>query len=178
MQRYPSVLDLGAIPWRDVGLAALQTFILYWVTMAGLKLVGRRAFGELGPQDIVLLLLLSEAFSVGLMPQQGGFWASLTSGVTLLTVVAVTERVPLLRRLLDSRPVDVVTRGRERREAMERFYVDAGDLEKLAREYGVPDAGAFERIVIEGDGKLTGVLKPEHRPAGSASLRDERSTSG
>lgn len=161
MQQYNSLFD--AVPWKAVGISALQTFIVYWLAMLGLRLVGRRAFGELGPQDVVLLLLLSEALNSALVHQEGGFWGGVASAATMLVTVAITERVKFLRALLDDHAVTVVVDGRPLRGAMEKYHVDDSDLEKAAREYGVPGPEAFERAVIEGDGSITGVLKPEYR---------------
>lgn len=161
MNDYHSIFD--AVPWGPVGVSALQTFVVYWVAMLGLKLVGRRAFGELGPQDVVLLLLLSEGLNQAMVHPGGGFWAGIASALVLLGTVAITERITAVREAIDGRAVEVVRDGRPVDAAMARFRLDLEDLMSAARSYGVAGPEAFERMVLEGDGSLTGVLKPEHR---------------
>ena len=165
MQNYPSIFDLRSIPWGAVGVSALQTFVVYWFAMAGLRLVGRRSIGELGPQDVVLLLLLSEALNAALVVPSAGFWGGLASAAVLLVNLGITERIRPVRRALDGEAVVVLRGGIPLRTVMERYQVDDGDLAKLAREYGVARPEEFEVVVLEGDGSLTGVLKPEHRGA-------------
>lgn len=150
------------IPWGAVGVSALQTFLIYWLAVLGLKLVGRRAFGELGPQDIVLLLLLSEGFNSALVPQGAGFWGGVASALTLLVSVGAVERIRPLRMALDGSSVDIVIDGQMLPDAMRRYQVDEADLYKAAREYGVAGPEAFERAVLEGDGSITAVLMPGH----------------
>lgn len=150
------------IPWGPVGVSALQTFLIYWFAILGLKLVGRRAFGELGPQDVVLLLLLSEGLNSALVPQGAGFWGGVASALTLLVSVGAVERIRRLREALDGSPVDIVLDGRMLTDAMRRYQVDEADVRKAAREYGVAGPEAFERAVLEGDGSITAVLMPGH----------------
>lgn len=45
-----------------------QTFVLFWFVLLGLKAIGRRAFGELGPQDLILIVVVAEAMDSGLTP--------------------------------------------------------------------------------------------------------------
>ncbi len=150
------------IPWHAVGVSALQTFLIYWFAILGLRLVGRRAFGELGPQDIVLLLLLSEGLNSALVPQGAGFWGGVASALTLLVSVGAVERIRPLREALDGTAVDIVIDGQMLRDAMRRYQVDESDVMKAAREYGVAGPEAFERAVLEGDGSITAVLKTEY----------------
>jgi uncharacterized membrane protein YcaP (DUF421 family) len=44
--------------------------------------------------------------------------------------------------------------------------MEDNDFEVLAREYGMPSPEAFEKIILEDDGRLSGVLKPEYRGRG------------
>lgn len=64
---------LDPIPWKLVGISAVQSFIVYWVVLLGLRLAGRRVFGELGPHDLILLLLISEATDLGIVTRRQVF---------------------------------------------------------------------------------------------------------
>jgi uncharacterized membrane protein YcaP (DUF421 family) len=167
MGGYPTIFD--AVPWPEVGITALQSFVIYWFALTGLKLVGRRAFGEMGPQDLILLLLLSESLNMGLIHNDAGFWGSLASALVLLLTVAIVERVPFLRQRMDDGTIKLVENGRLIKPALKKSLVEEQDLQKAAREYGMPSIKAFETMTLEGDGRITGVLKPEYRPrAGKA----------
>lgn len=55
---YVGILDVP--PLRFVLLSVVQTFTLFVAFLLGLKIVGRRVFGEKGPQDLVILVLIAE----------------------------------------------------------------------------------------------------------------------
>lgn len=151
------------IPWEAVGHSVLQTFLLYWMVLFGIKLVGRRVFGEMGPQDFIVLLLVAESCNLGLANEEAGFWGTVFSVLTVLTTGAIAERVSLLRRFLAESAIDVLKDGRPLPGAMKRSLVEEDDLLSTAREYGMPDYSVFEKMTLESDGHITGVLKPQYR---------------
>lgn len=139
---------------------AVQTFVLLWFVLLGLKAVGRRVFGELGPQDIILIVLLAESMDIGLTPQGAGFMGSIVSGIVLMGTMALVERIRPLRDWLDGTPVVIARDGRIIEAVMRKGHISMSDLEKVAREYGFASIDVFDVMVLEGDGSITGVLKP------------------
>jgi uncharacterized membrane protein YcaP (DUF421 family) len=159
---YPSMIS--AIPWQAVLLSMVQTFIIYWLVLLGLKRIGKRIFGELSPQDLIILLLIAEGASAGLVNQDAGFWGAIGSILTILTLGAVIERVSWLRNYLEEEAVVLVKNGRPLYPVMDKNFVQIEELEKAARDYGFNHFDAFETMVLESDGQITAVLKPEYRP--------------
>lgn len=153
---YVSIFD--SVPWKGVGISVLQTFILYWLLLFGLKAVGRRVFGEMGPQDLIILLIIAEACNTGLSSQEAGFWGTIASVLTILSIGGLVERMPFLRKLLESGAIKLCEDGVLDRNAMHKNLVDEEDLVKLAHEYGREDYKSFACVLLEGDGSLTGIL--------------------
>ena len=72
--------------------AFLRTVILYFLIMAGLRLMGKRQIGELEPSELVLTMMLSDLATV---PMQD-FGIPLLAGVIpILTLLAQTGQVPM-----------------------------------------------------------------------------------
>jgi uncharacterized membrane protein YcaP (DUF421 family) len=163
---YVSIFD--PIPWAEVGHSMIQTLAVYWLLLFGVKAVGRRVFGEMGPQDLIILLLVAEACDLGLADEGAGFWGTVASVLTILATGGLIERVPVLRRLLESAPV-VLCRGRQlEREVMRANLVDESDLQQAVHQYGLESYDGFETMTLESDGSITGVLRmdlraPRHR---------------
>lgn len=153
---YVSMLDVP--PLKFVLLSILQTTTLFVLVLLGLKLVGRRVFGEQGPQDLVILILIAEGSSSGLNHQQAGYWGSAASVITILLLGWMCERTKCVRQLLEGRPVYIYEHGVLDRTMMEKHMVDESDLDLAAREYGLPSYHDFSAIVLEGDGAVTGVV--------------------
>lgn len=158
---YISILD--PIPWDKVALSVLQTITLYWLLLIGMKLVGRRVFGEMGPQDMIILLLVAEACDLGLSHEGAGYWGTVASVVAILFMGNLGERVAFIRRFLEDSPIELLKNGQPLYDQMKKCLVEEGDLLTVAREYGMPHYTVFESMVLESDGSITGVLKPEYR---------------
>jgi uncharacterized membrane protein YcaP (DUF421 family) len=50
-------------PLKFILLSIFQTVTLFVLVLLELKLVGRRVFGEQGPQDLVILIFIAEVSS-------------------------------------------------------------------------------------------------------------------
>ena len=95
--------------------AFLRTVILYFILMAGLRLMGKRQIGELEPSELVLTLIISDLAAV---PMQD-FGIPLLSGIIpILTLLAITMIISVLsmksvqfRILLCGRPSIIVENG-------------------------------------------------------------------
>jgi uncharacterized membrane protein YcaP (DUF421 family) len=158
---YTSIFD--PIPWEAIGHTVIQTFTLYWLLLIGLKLVGRRVFGEMGPQDLIILLLIAEACDLGLANEKAGYWGTIASVLTILVVGGIIERVPFIRKFLEDNAVVLFKDGQLDKRQMRKNLVEEEELEKVAREYGLNSYQDFSTLVLEGDGSITGVIKPEVR---------------
>ena len=152
---YVSVFDVPSL--KFVLLSILQTTTLFVLVLLGLKLVGRRVFGEQGPQDLVILILIAEASSSGLNHQQAGYWGSAASAITILLLGLMCERTKFVRQFLEGRPVFIYEHGALDRTLMEKHMVDESDLELAAREYGLASYHDFSAIVLEGSRDLSSV---------------------
>jgi len=153
---YISILDVPRAQF--ILLSILQTVTLFVLVLLGLKLVGRRVFGEKGPQDLVILVLIAEAASSGLNHQGAGYWGSAASVITILLLGWLFEKTKAIRQFIEGRPVFIYERGALDRTLMEKHMVDESDLELAARKYGLASYHDFTTIVLEGDGAVTGVV--------------------
>ncbi|HEY9685788.1 MAG TPA: YetF domain-containing protein [Coleofasciculaceae cyanobacterium] len=117
----------------------------------------------MGPQDLIILLLIAESCDLGLANEKAGYWGTIASVLTILVMGGIIERVPFIRKWLDGPTVVLCKDGQPDRKQMRKCLVDEDDLEKVAREYGMESYRDFNIIVLEGDGSLTGIVKPEFR---------------
>lgn len=162
------------IDWPLMGKTALQAFFSLWFVLIGLKLVGRRVFGEMGPQDLILIILVAEAMSMGLVPQEAGFMGSLVSVTTMLVTIWLVESIGPVRQWMDGRPLILKHHGHPpEQHLLDKNHISDDDLVHLARRHGYPTADVFDVIVMESDGKLSGVLKPEFSGAGAQAQTEE-----
>ena len=158
---YVSIFD--EIPWKMVGLTVIQTFSIYVFVLCGLKIVGRRVFAEMGPQDLILLFLVAEACDVGLTPEEAGYWGTLASVITLLGIVGITERIEFLRKVIENKPVVLFHQGRLLVK-LDKYLINEDELDRAVRKYGFASYRDAEMLILEDDGNISAVLNLDHHP--------------
>lgn len=161
-------------PLAPVLYSALQTLVLFLFILIVLRMIGRRVFGEHNPQDLITLILIAEACGAGLNDQRAGFWGSAASVCTILLIGWMMDRIPALRRLIESGPVTLYNNGRLFRKAMKENMIDTDELDTVARRYGLRSYREFSRIVLEGDGEITASIKNGGDGAGNLPARNTR----
>lgn len=139
--------------------AFFRTIILYFVLMAGLRLMGKRQIGELEPSELVLTLIISDLAAV---PMQD-FGIPLVYGVlpivTLLCLSMILSFCNLksvrFRSLLCGQPAMIIREGRlvQRAMAKNRFTVD--ELYEQLRGQGITDLANVKYAILETSGKVS-----------------------
>ncbi len=139
--------------------AFFRTIILYFVLMAGLRLMGKRQIGELEPSELVLTLIISDLAAV---PMQD-FGIPLVYGVlpivTLLCLSMILSFCNLksvrFRSLLCGQPAMIIREGRLVQGAMakNRFTVD--ELYEQLRGQGITDLASVKYAILETSGKVS-----------------------
>jgi len=121
--------------------AFLRTVILYFLIMAGLRLMGKRQIGELEPSELVLTMMLSDLATV---PMQD-FGIPLLSGVipifTLLSLSMLLSQLSLrslrFRRVLCGSPTVLIDHGKLRQGAMRKNRFTIDELLEELRAQGI-----------------------------------------
>lgn len=57
--------------------------------------------------------------------------------------------------------------------ALNATLVNKAEVDKQAHSFGFPSMDVFERAILENDGRLTAILKPEYRPAAPKKQRSQ-----
>ncbi|HWQ75752.1 MAG TPA: DUF421 domain-containing protein [Syntrophomonas sp.] len=142
---------------------ALRVAGMYFLAMIMIRILGKRALGELGPFDFVVMTGVGDTvISVALdksMP--------LTEGIVVLATLAFLEYVVgflslkngRLSNLLNGKPVVLIENGKiiKKNLAREKFNVD--DLMQELRQKGISEIGEVERGILEACGGFSVILK-------------------
>lgn len=154
--------------------AFLRTVILYFLIMAGLRLMGKRQIGELEPSELVLTMMLSDLATV---PMQN-YGIPLLSGVipilTLLSLSMLLSELSLcsirFRRLLCGSPTVLIDRGKLRQDAMRRNRFTIDELLEELRGQGICDLNDVKYAILENSGQLSVLPWPEAQPPSAKDL--------
>ncbi len=160
----------------------LRCFILYFAVIIAVRMMGKRQIGQLQPIELVITILISE---LAAMPMQDTDQPVLSGILPIFTLAAVELIVSLIalksvkiRRLLYGRPVALVSGGKVRRNEMERARVSVDDLLEAMRSSGITKLEDVEHIILETNGSVSVISKPEKQPVTPSDVNIKPSDDG
>ncbi len=158
-----------SVPWWEL---SLRVALVYSVLLLLVRLSGKRTVGQFTPFDLLVVLLLSEAVSAGLVGGDQSVSGALVAAVTLVAlnwlVALATARSARLQTLVEGAPVLIGRSGRLYQDALKRNHVPLKDVERALREADC-DLKDLKYAFLEVDGGIS-VLK-----ASSGEVQQEKS---
>ncbi len=156
--------------------AFFRTLILYFLIMAGLRLMGKRQIGELEPSELVLTMMISDLATVPMqdfgipmmisdlatVPMQD-FGIPLLSGIIpILCLLAVSMLLSYLslrnlrlRRLMCGTPAILIRNGQVQQEVMRKNRYTIDELLEELRSQGFSCISDVKYAVLENSGQLS-----------------------
>lgn len=143
----------------------LRTLAVYTFLVVVFRLAGKRTLADITPFDLILLLVVGEAASQGLLGDEHSVTNAVIVVTTLVlvdvTMSLVKRRFPSLGRLAEGVPVLLVDDGELLRDRMHRARVDVDDLLEAARaSQGVGTLDEIRYAVLERNGAIS--IIPRH----------------
>ena len=139
--------------------AFFRTILLYFILMAGLRLMGKRQIGELEPSELVLTLIISDLAAV---PMQD-FGIPLVNGVfPIITLLCVSMLLSFFsmksirfRALVCGCPTVIIRDGKVMQANMARNRFTVDELLEQLRSQGYSDISAVKYAILETSGQVS-----------------------
>lgn len=132
------------------------------------KLIGKKQVSELSLFDYVIGISIGNftaEMTMGLNNQYiNGVVAIFTFGIISWLVSRLTMKSIILRRILIGTPTIIIQEGKIIKENMKKLNIDINDLLEQCRNNGTFDIGQIEYAIMEVNGKISIMLKPEYNP--------------
>jgi uncharacterized membrane protein YcaP (DUF421 family) len=143
----------------------IRVAVIYVFLMAGLRVIGKREFGQLTPFELVTLLLIPEIVTKALTGEDHSLTAAFIGVSTLLTLVFLTSlfayRFPVFARLTEGRPALLARDGEVLPGSLHRERISPEELTIELHKYGLEDISQVKWALLEVDGSIT--LVPRDR---------------
>jgi uncharacterized membrane protein YcaP (DUF421 family) len=151
------------IHWSDVLFSMAKTAVVYIVMLAGVRLIGKRVFRGMGPQELILITLLAKIMGDNVVSKQAGLISNIADGFMLFFMIYLIDRFAFLRHFVEGGKEIVYENNILNKDILVRNMLSENDLQRVARDYGRKSFHDFEQITLEKDGRLTGILKMQFR---------------
>jgi uncharacterized membrane protein YcaP (DUF421 family) len=133
---------------------------VYLILLLIFRVAGKRTLSEITTFDFVLLLIISEAVQQGMIDNDN----SVTNAVLIVSTLVVIDialslvkqRFPRFERLLEPRPVVIVSNGVLQKDAAREERIDEQDVLTAARSvHGLERMDQVKHAVLESGGKIS-----------------------
>lgn len=155
----------------------VRVAILYLFILVGLRLLGKREFGEMAPFDLVVLLLIPEIASQALLREDFSMTNALVALSTLLCLVFLTSLLSYRSRLagkaIGGVPTVLVRHGFLVTENLDRERVRPDEVLEAMHMVGLYRMDQVQWAILETDGRISIIpwtRMSQAPPAGSISL--------
>ncbi len=152
-----------------------RTLIIYLVLNVIMRLMGKRQIGELEITDLVTTLLLSEIAALPITDQDIPVSYALIPMTVLLVLEVISSmvlvRFPKLKAFVSARPTVIIQNGTLNQKALLSLRISMEELMSEVRQQGYPDLAQVNSAILEKNGKLTILPKPQYAQPNVGQLR-------
>jgi uncharacterized membrane protein YcaP (DUF421 family) len=144
--------------------------IIYCFVLAGMRVIGKREFGQLAPHEFVILLIIPEMVSSALNQNDRSLTNALVGVSTIFTLVfltsLLTHRFPKVEKLISDSNAVLVHKGTIFEEILNKEHVTPEEIMEEARKSGVDSIERIKWAVLEPDGRIA--IVPEQGDNGDS----------
>lgn len=157
--------------------AFIRTIILYFLIMAGLRLMGKRQIGELEPSELVLTMMISDLATVPMQDFGIPLLAGIIPILTLLAISMLLSQISLrslrFRAAVCGTPSVLIRNGELQQEAMRRNRYTLDELLEELRGQGISNLSDVKYAVLENSGQLSILPWAAQKPPSASQLKLE-----
>ena len=154
--------------------AFARAFILYFLIMIGLRLMGKRQIGELEPSELVLTMMISDLATVPMQDFGIPLLAGIIPILTLLALSMLLSQISLhhlrFRALICGTPVVLIRDGAVQQAAMRKNRYTLDELLEELRGQGISSIQDVKYAILENSGQLSVLPRTSQQPPTAAQL--------
>lgn len=154
---------------------ALRTAAIYALMLAMIRVLGKRAIGNLTAFDMLIALIMGDLAGnavYGSVSMASGIVAILTLSGLHYANSWLAFSHPSVARLVEGRPTPIVRDGAFQRQGLRRERMTEEEVRAELRLEGVERLDDVRLAQVESDGRISVLRREEAEPAARRDLRD------
>lgn len=146
-------------------ISLIRAFVLYILIFFCMRLMGKRQLGELQPTELVITILVSAIAAVPMQDNALPLGNSIAAVLLLVSLEIINTSIGLKsnrwRSFFEGNSIVVIRDGVLDQKQLKRLRFSADDLLDQLRQKDVFDINDVQYAIIETNGQLSVMLKPE-----------------
>ena len=152
----------------------IRTVIVYFILLSAMRFMGKRQIGELEVSDLITTLILSEIASLPITNSSIPISHAVIPIVILLTFEVLSSALlvqfPKIKSLISPHPTMLIKNGNLSSKEMKKARITAEELISELRQNGISDISEVEYAILEQNGKISVIQKPEYKPPSATDM--------
>ncbi len=158
-------------------IALIRTVILYLLIIFGIKIMGKRQISDLQTSELVITILIS---NIAAVPMQDSAQPLLSSVIPIISLICYEILVSFfmlknskIRELICGKPIVLIKEGKVQQSALKNLRISCEDLFEQLRQADVFSLDDVWFAIMETNGQLSVLKKPEKQPPDATMLKIE-----
>lgn len=163
-------------------ITLIRTSVLYIFVIAIMRLMGKRQIGELQPTELVVTLLLSEIIAI---PMQDNDISLVSTIVPVLILVGFEILISVIglksvkiRSIMQGHSIIIIRDGKLDLKKIKELRFTIDDILEALRQKDIFDISKVQYAVVETNGTISVMLKPQFEPVTREDLKLKAEDSG
>lgn len=162
--------------WAEIYAYLVRPIAVYLAALALVRLMGKRALGQLSLFDLVIMAGIGDIIVVVGLERRisvvdGLVMLGILSGLEILMSLA-TFRWRWFAGLVEGKPTILVRDGRPIERNLAREHISPRDLGQELRKHGLSQPGEAAEVVLEACGKVSVIPREEEKPVNDRILAE------
>ena len=145
----------------------VRAIILYTVVLVVMRLMGKREIGQLQPFELAISIMIADLASVPMtelgIPLTNGIIPILGLLVMDLLISWLNMKSIFVRKLICGKPSILIYRGKIDEKALRKERLTINELQERLRGSNIFNLSDVEYAILETNGEVTVITKPEKR---------------
>jgi len=145
----------------------IRSIILYIVVLIVMRLMGKREIGQLQPFELAISIMIADLAAVPMaelgIPISNGIIPILGLLVIYMAISILNMKNVNFRKIMSGKPAILIYRGKINESALRRESMTINELQERLRVDNIFNLGDVEYAILETNGELTVIQKPEKR---------------
>ena len=142
----------------------IKPILIYLGALGVVRLVGKRALGEISLFDLVIMAMIGDVITVVGLEQEVSVWRGLfflgvLGGMEIILSLLVF-RYQGWAKVFEGSPSLLIRNGLISRKSLRQENISVEDLRQELRNHGIEDISRVERAYLESSGRFSVILNP------------------
>ena len=143
----------------------IRSIVLYIIVLVVTRLMGKREIGQLQPFEFVISIMIADLATIPMsevgVPIFDGIIPIFSLLIIHLVITVLNLKSLKLRSIVCGKPAMLVEKGKINEQVLEKEKFDLSELQERLREKDVFSLQDVEYVILETNGEISVILKPD-----------------